>query len=60
MPRLIDARWTPQVNMLLIECSCGERFEWRADRAFAECPSCEARIGLFPLKAGLTTSSSRG
>lgn len=38
--KIIDARWTPRVNMLLIECLCGNRFEHRSDRWIVRCRRC--------------------
>lgn len=38
--KIIDARWTPRVNMLMIECNCGNRFEHRADRWIVKCMNC--------------------
>ena len=37
---IVSARWTPQVNMLLIHCLCGRQHEHRADRWRVRCPFC--------------------
>jgi len=29
---IIDAKWTPKVNLLKIKCCCGNKFYHRADR----------------------------
>lgn len=34
---VIDAKWTPTVNYLLIRCKCGEEFWHRADRFRVRC-----------------------
>ena len=36
--QIIGATWTPQVNILRIECECGARFDHRADRWQVCCP----------------------
>lgn len=38
--KISNARWTDDVNMLIIECICGKRFEHRADRWIVKCPYC--------------------
>jgi hypothetical protein len=35
--RIIDARWTPIINLLIISCDCGRQFEHRADRWTVRC-----------------------
>jgi len=36
--RIVDAKWTPRVNMLIIKCTaCDRRFEHRADRWQVRC-----------------------
>jgi len=42
MMRIVDVRWTPAINMLVIACECGRRFEHRADRWMVRC-SCGRR-----------------
>ena len=36
--RIVDARWTQAINMLVIACECGRRYEHRADRWVVRCP----------------------
>lgn len=38
--KIIDARGAPKVNMLTIECNCGNQFEHRADVWGVKCPNC--------------------
>jgi hypothetical protein len=37
MMKIIDARWTPRVNILKIRCVCGHEFEHRAARRWVRC-----------------------
>jgi len=46
---IIDARWTPVVNMLLLECICGRRFEHPANRTWARC-TCGRSWNILKLK----------
>lgn len=42
--KIVDARWTEQVNMLKVRCpNCKNEFEHRADRGFSRCPRCGQR-----------------
>ena len=47
--RIVDARWTPVVNMLLIQCDCGRTFEHRADRWNVRC-TCGRRENIHWLR----------
>jgi hypothetical protein len=38
MMRILDVRWTPAVNVLVITCECGRRFEHLTDRWIVRCP----------------------
>ncbi|KKN08647.1 hypothetical protein LCGC14_1054640 [marine sediment metagenome] len=38
--KITGAKWTPQVNMLLISCLCGNEFLHRSDRWKPKCPKC--------------------
>ena len=40
--KIVGAKWTPQVNMYEIECTCGKFFEARTDRWKVVCPKCGA------------------
>lgn len=37
--RIIDAKWTPHMNYLWVECQCGLRIVHRADRWQVRCPA---------------------
>jgi len=50
--KIMGARWTPKVNMLLIHCSCNSTFEVRADRWNVRCPSCGKDEHLSKLRDG--------
>lgn len=50
---IVDAEWTPKVNMLVIECSCGKTFKHRADRWRPKCPECGATGHLTQLREAL-------
>jgi len=48
--KIIDAKWTPKVNLLKIKCSCGEEFWHRADRWTLQCPRCGQREGIVAVR----------
>jgi len=49
--RIIDVRWTPQINMLKMRCGgCDAIFEHRADRWTVRCPSCGKQGGLAKIR----------
>lgn len=48
--KIVGVRWTKIVNLLLIECSCGHKFEHRADRWNVECPECHKNEHLAKLR----------
>lgn len=35
--KIISAQWTPKINLLWIECECGNLFRRRADRWQVRC-----------------------
>ncbi len=37
---IVDAEWTPRVNMLIVRCQCRQLFKHPANRRVAICPSC--------------------
>ena len=37
---LVNIYWTPIVNMLQIECDCGNHFDYPANYSLVECPKC--------------------
>ena len=45
--KIIDARWTPEVNLLKIKCSCGEEF-WH--RWTLQCPECGRQEGIITVR----------
>lgn len=45
-----DVRWTPVVNMLIIECDNHHTFEHRADRWQVRCPECGDHRNLGRLR----------
>lgn len=38
--KVIDIKWTPNVNKLIILCDCGKKFEHRLDRWWVRCKVC--------------------
>ena len=48
--RIVDVRWTPVVNMYVVQCECGAKFEHRADRWRATCQKCGASVGVQELR----------
>jgi len=48
--KIIDARWTPQINILLILCTCGNTFEHRADRWRCRCFNCHREERLDKIR----------
>ena len=51
MMEILDARWTPTVNMYKIRCGLGHEFEHRADRWRVECPVCGLRDHMHRLRS---------
>lgn len=47
--KILAVRWTPQVNILLIGCECGLKFDHRADRRYGRC-SCGRVADVIQLK----------
>jgi len=52
--KIINSEWTPQVNMLAIECDCGRQFSHRADRWKIECPICHRTDNLAFLRKNIS------
>jgi len=48
--KIIDAYWTPKINILTIQCSCGTLFKSRADRIRVICPKCDKVGNMFRIK----------
>ncbi len=48
--KIINAKWTPKVNMLLIKCDCGNKFWQRADRMKVYCSKCFKVGNNFDIK----------
>jgi len=38
--KILDAYWTERVNVLILICQCGCRFEHKASRWNVMCPKC--------------------
>ena len=49
---VLDAYWTPRVNILFVQCACGEIFEVRANKRWVSCPKCYCRADMLLLKSG--------
>ena len=37
---LIDVIWTPEVNLLAVNCLCGLFFFWPSNYSVVRCPAC--------------------
>lgn len=48
--RIINAKWRPDVNRLIVSCSCRKIFAHRADRWWAHCPTCGCKENLRVLR----------
>jgi hypothetical protein len=48
--RIVSAQWTPRVNYLFIECSCGASIPHRADRWRVVCKACGADGNLADIR----------
>jgi hypothetical protein len=48
--KIVDARWTKKINMLVILCACNKTFEHRADRWAVKCPTCSRVAHLHDLR----------
>lgn len=48
--KITDAKWTPKINKLEIQCECGNVFWVRADRWFPTCPSCKDTGNLTKMR----------
>ena len=46
----VDARWTPKVNLLVVECDCGHIFQHRVDRWKMRCPQCNKTESINALR----------
>lgn len=58
--QILDAIWTPRVNLLVIRCSaCRRHFTHRADRWMAVCPTCKSASHLSLLRASYRQSHQR-
>jgi hypothetical protein len=47
---ILDAHWTPKVNILKIQCDCGNQFLHRADKTTIVCPACKRIENCLKLK----------
>ena len=57
--RIVDAKWTPVVNMLIIDCECTGRISHRADRWNVRCIWCGNRANLTELRARYLEENGR-
>jgi len=48
---IVDARWSPRVNYLLIECDCGNQWWHPANRKRVACRECFATDDLMRMKS---------
>lgn len=48
---VVDAYWTPSVNVLFVQCDCGEIFEVRANKRWVSCPKCYSVADMLLLKS---------
>jgi len=48
--KIINAEWTPKVNMLVIKCKCNNKFYHKADRIKIKCPKCGKIGNCFDVK----------
>ena len=48
--RIVDAYWTPKVNMIVVLCDCGHRRECPTNRKVWWCNHCNRRIDVMKLK----------
>jgi hypothetical protein len=49
--KIIDAKWTPQVNMYVIKCGkCLAIFDYRCDRWTFKCPTCGSQGSTSKLR----------
>jgi len=49
---VLDAYWTPRVNILFVQCDCGEIFEAPANKRWASCPKFHKRTDMLLFKSG--------
>jgi len=48
--KIIDARWTPRINMLLIKCWCSYEFWHQSNRWRAKCGKCGSENNLGKIR----------
>ena len=52
MHTIIDATWTPKVNVLLIKCGrCYDEFRFPANRVNVSCPQCGSYDNMHRIKS---------
>ena len=56
--KIIDATWTPKVNMLTIECACGHQWGHRSDRWRVWCAKCGATESLGVIRGRYTQTGA--
>ena len=47
---VINWKWTPKINMLLVKCECNNKFWHRADKIKIKCQNCGKIDNCFDLK----------
>jgi len=48
--RIAGVHWTSKVNILIVNCICGEYFQHRVDRWKVYCPKCKQSVSVFKLR----------
>ena len=48
---VLDAYWMPFVNILFVQCDCGEILEVRADKRWVSCLKCHSVADMLLLKS---------
>jgi len=47
---ILDARWTPKVIELKLDCDCGHEFWVMSDKSWVVCPGCGVRVSMHDIK----------
>jgi len=58
--KIIDAIWTPQVNLYVVLCDCGKEFRHRTDRWSIQCPFCHKKDKTGILRDEIQPGQIRG
>ena len=57
--KIINAVWTPDINILIIKCACGNKIRHRADSWNVRCLKCQAIGNLKQLREEMMKEDSR-